>query len=281
MRDPLEWWKRAADMSGKVIVITGGAGVLGRDMAQFLMALGAHVIALGRSEQKGQALISSLQQEEATGTIDALACDVTSLGRLQEVCEQIWVRHQRIDGLINAAGGNQPGATTQPEQSFFQLSADAVRQVTDVNWMGTFLPCQVFGQKMAEQGRGVILNIASMASLKPLTRIPAYSASKAAIVNFTQWLAVHMAQEYSPDIRVNALAPGFFLTEQNRFLLLDQETGEPTERGQSIISHTPMDRYGAPQDLLGCVHWLMSDLSAFVTGIVVPVDGGFDAFGGV
>jgi NAD(P)-dependent dehydrogenase (short-subunit alcohol dehydrogenase family) len=165
--------------------------------------------------------------------------------------------------------------------SFFDLPTDALRFVFDLNILGTVLPSQVFGKYMEEQQEGVILNISSMNALRPLTRIPAYSAAKAGVSNFTQWLAVHMAQEYSADIRVNAIAPGFFLTEQNRFLLTDEETGELTSRGQSIIDHTPMNRFGDPDDLLGAVLWLLSPASAFVTGAVVPIDGGFSAFSGV
>jgi len=172
-------------------------------------------------------------------------------------------------------------ATTAPDRSFFDLPADALRAVFDLNLLGTLFPCQIFGRLMAEQGEGVILNITSMAAFRPLTRIPAYSAAKAGVSNFTRWLAVHMAQEYAPRIRVNAIAPGFFLTEQNRFLLTDRESGELTARGETIIAHTPMGRFGRPEDLLGAALWLLSPASAFVTGVVVPVDGGFSAFGGV
>ena len=194
---------------------------------------------------------------------------------------QVFEKFGHIDILINGAGGNKPAATTNPEQSFFDLPADALRWVFDLNLMGTILPCQVFGKIMAEQKSGVILNISSMNAFRPLTRIAAYSAAKAGVSNFTQWLAVHMAQEYSPEIRVNAIAPGFFLTDQNRFLLIGKDTGELTPRGKSIITHTPMGRFGNPDDLLGTVLWLLSPASAFVTGIVVPVDGGFSAFSGV
>jgi NAD(P)-dependent dehydrogenase (short-subunit alcohol dehydrogenase family) len=183
--------------------------------------------------------------------------------------------------VINAAGGNNPQATTSPDLSFFDLPEDALRFVFDLNIAGTIIPSQVFGRSMAERGEGTILNISSMNAFRPLTRIPAYSAAKAGVSNFTQWLAVHMAQEYSPHIRVNAVAPGFFLTEQNRFLLTDPETGELTDRGRTIIEHTPMGRFGEPEELLGTVLWLLSPASGYVTGIVVPVDGGFSAFSGV
>ncbi|HEX8032875.1 MAG TPA: SDR family oxidoreductase, partial [Ktedonobacterales bacterium] len=192
--------------------------------------------------------------------------------------------HERfgpVDILINAAGGNQAGATTSDTSSFFDLSLDGVQQVFATNFTGLFQCCQVFGRDMAERGSGSIINIASMSGIRPLTRIPVYSAAKSAVANFTQWLAVHMAQEYNPQIRVNAIAPGFFLTEQNRYLLTDQATGAWTQRGATIVAHTPMGRLGAPGDLLGTLLWLSSPAAAFVTGIVVPVDGGFSAFGGV
>jgi NAD(P)-dependent dehydrogenase (short-subunit alcohol dehydrogenase family) len=186
-----------------------------------------------------------------------------------------------VDTLINTAGGNNPKATTGADLSFFDLPEDALRFVFDLNIVGTIIPCQVFGQGMAGHAEGVVLNISSMNAFRPLTRIPAYSAAKAGVSNFTQWLAVHMAQEYAPRIRVNAIAPGFFLTDQNRFLLIDQATGELTPRGCTIIEHTPMGRFGEPEDLLGTVLWLLSPASAFVTGVIIPVDGGFSAYSGV
>jgi NAD(P)-dependent dehydrogenase (short-subunit alcohol dehydrogenase family) len=187
----------------------------------------------------------------------------------------------RVDILINGAGGNKKQATTSEELAFFDLPADAAQWVFNLNFLGTLLPSQVFGKVMADQEAGCILNVSSMSAFRPLTRIPAYSAAKAAVSNFTQWLAVHVAQEYSPDVRVNALAPGFFLTEQNRFLLTDEATGDLTPRGRTIIDHTPMAKFGAPEDLIGATVWLLSPASSFVTGIVVPVDGGFSAFSGV
>jgi NAD(P)-dependent dehydrogenase (short-subunit alcohol dehydrogenase family) len=200
---------------------------------------------------------------------------------LKQAAQAVTSEFGRIDCLINGAGGNHPQATTRTDLSFFDIPEEALRFVFDLNLLGTILPSQAFGRQMAEQGAGVILNISSMSAHRPLTRVMSYSAAKAAGNNFTQWLAVHMAQEYSPRIRVNAIAPGFFLTEQNRFLLTEQETGRLTARGESIINHTPMGRFGEPQDLLGTVLWLLSPASSFVTGVVVPVDGGFSAFGGV
>ena len=187
----------------------------------------------------------------------------------------------RVDCINNGAGGNHPSATTGPDKKFFDLPLDAFRKVMDLNILGTILPSMVFGRAMAERKEGVILNIASMNAFRPLTRIAAYSAAKAGVKNFTEWLAVHMAQEYSPGIRVNGIAPGFLLTHQNRFLLTDEKTGQLTPRGQSIIGHTPMGRFGNADDLYGTVTWLLSPASKFVTGITVPVDGGFSAFSGV
>jgi NAD(P)-dependent dehydrogenase (short-subunit alcohol dehydrogenase family) len=221
----------------------------------------------------------SLAAEIGNGAI-GVACNVLEKVSVEAAAQKVVETFGRVDILINGAGGNKPQATTNPEQSFFDLPADAVRWVFDLNLMGTILPSQVFGKIMATQKSGVILNISSMNAFRPLTRIAAYSAAKAGVSNFTQWLAVHMAQEYSPDIRVNAIAPGFFVGDQNRRLLLNED-GSLTPRGQQIMSHTPMARFGNPDDLLGTLLWLISPASAFVTGIVVPVDGGFSAFSGV
>ena len=200
---------------------------------------------------------------------------------LEHAAQQIRKEFGRIDCLINAAGGNSPKATTNATTSFFDLPEEGLKYVSDLNLLGTILPTQVFGRLMVEQKEGIILNVSSMAAFRPLTRVAAYGAAKAAVTNFTQWLAVHMAQEYSPRIRVNAIAPGFFLTEQNRFLLTEKETGALTARGQKIMDHTPMARFGQPEDLLGAVLWLLSPASTFVTGIVVPIDGGFSSYSGV
>jgi NAD(P)-dependent dehydrogenase (short-subunit alcohol dehydrogenase family) len=207
--------------------------------------------------------------------------DVLQPETLLRAEETVGQRLGPVDALINAAGGNSPGGTTSGDVSYFDLPEDGLRFVTELNLVGTMIPCQVFGRTMAARGKGVILNISSMAALQPLTRVVGYSAAKAGVSNFTQWLAVYMARECSPAIRVNALAPGFFLTEQNRFLLTDQATGAYTERGQSVIANTPMGRFGDPKELLSATLWLLSDASSFVTGIVVPVDGGFSAFSGV
>jgi len=259
--------------------LTGGGGVLGGEIACALVAAGADVAILDLVT----ALPPSLQQrlDRGPGRATLVECDVLSRESLAAAVERIAADLGEVDTLINAAGGNHPGATTADDLSFFDLPVDALRFVGELNLLGTILPCQAFGRGMAERGWGVILNISSMNALRPLTRIPAYSAAKAAVSNFTQWLAVHMAREYSPEIRVNALAPGFFLTEQNRFLLTDKASGELTARGRTIIEHTPMGRFGEPADLVGASLWLLSPAAAFVTGVVVPVDGGFSAFSGV
>jgi len=267
------------DFSGKSVVITGGAGLLGGEMCLALAKCGANITILDRVETLPMVLADQLV---------SLGCDVLLLQSdvmdktvLEKNKEDIISRWGKIDILINAAGGNHPKATTNPEHRFFDLPQEALQFTFDLNLLGTILPSQVFGAVMAEQGEGIILNISSMNAFRPLTRIPAYSAAKAGVSNFTQWLAVHMAQEYSPKIRVNAIAPGFFLTDQNRFLLTEKETGELTPRGQTILNHTPMGRFGDPDDLTGTLLWLLSPASEFVTGIVVPVDGGFSAFSGV
>jgi len=266
------------DFTGRTVVVTGGTGILGRKMVEALLGCGANVALLARNKEKADSVLSGMP---GPGRAIIVPGDVLQRDTLQQAAKAVTAEFGRIDAVINGAGGNQPGATTRPDQSFFDLPEDALRFVFDLNCLGTILPCQVFGKQMAEQGEGVILNISSMSAFKPLTRVLAYSAAKAAVSNFTEWLSVHLAREYSPRIRVNAIAPGFFLTEQNRFLLTEKETGKLTARGQSIIEHTPMGRFGQPEDLLGAVLWLLSPASAFVTGTVVPVDGGFSAFGGV
>ena len=266
------------DVSGKVSVVTGGAGILCSAMCRALAQWGAKVAVLDLNADAAQALAAEICARG--GEAYAVACDVLQKESIEAASQAVIGRYGRVDMLVNGAGGNKPQATTSPEHSFFDLPVEALRWVFDLNLIGAILPSQVFGKIMAAQKTGVILNISSMNSFRPLTRIPAYSAAKAGLSNFTQWLAVHMAQEYSPDIRVNAIAPGFLVGEQNRRLLLNED-GSLTSRGQSIISHTPMGRFQVPEDLLGTVLWLVSPASALVTGIVVPVDGGFSAFSGV
>jgi NAD(P)-dependent dehydrogenase (short-subunit alcohol dehydrogenase family) len=267
------------DFSGKTVVITGGTGILGGEIACALVGCGANVAILDRNLDPFQH-IKDLMEPRANQAV-AISADVLNVESLGKAAETVRERFGRVDALLNAAGGNKPEATTSGDLGFFDLPADVLRWVLDLNLMGTILPSQVFGKMMAEKGEGVILNISSMSAIRPLTRVVAYSAAKAAVSNFTQWLAVHVAQQYSPRIRVNAVAPGFFLTRQNRFLLTEEQTGKLTARGQAIISHTPMGRFGQPEDLFGAVLWLLSPASAFVTGIVLPVDGGFSAFAGV
>jgi NAD(P)-dependent dehydrogenase (short-subunit alcohol dehydrogenase family) len=266
------------DFTGRTIVITGATGVLCGAMAKALVGCGANVVILARSREKGESTLNGIS---GAGRAMVVVGDALKQETLRDAARAAFDEFGRIDGLINGAGGNNPQATTRQDLSFFDLPEEALRHVFDLNMLGTILPCQVFGRQMAEQGEGVILNVSSMSAIRPLTRVVGYSAAKAGIDNFTQWLSVHMAQNYSPRIRVNAVAPGFFVTEQNRRLLIDEKTGEMTERGRSIIAHTPMGRFGEPGDLIGATLWLLSPASAFVTGVVVPVDGGFSAFGGV
>jgi NAD(P)-dependent dehydrogenase (short-subunit alcohol dehydrogenase family) len=266
------------DFTGRTIVITGATGVLCSAMAKALVGCGANVAILARSREKGESTLAGIS---GPGRAMVVVGDALKQDTLRDASRAALDEFGRIDGLINGAGGNNPQATTRQDLSFFDLPEEALRHVSDLNLLGTILPCQVFGRQMAEQGDGVILNVSSMSAIRPLTRVVGYSAAKAGVDNFTQWLAVHMAQNYSPRIRVNAVAPGFFVTEQNRNLLIDGKSGELTERGRSIIAHTPMGRFGEPGDLIGATLWLLSPASAFVTGIVVPVDGGFSAFGGV
>jgi NAD(P)-dependent dehydrogenase (short-subunit alcohol dehydrogenase family) len=254
--------------------------VLGSEIARALLGCNANVVILNRDPELAKQVIERFPKT-VKGQAARVYGDVLKPETLNQANEIIKAEFNRIDVLINAAGGNHPSATTSTDLSFFDLPIDALRHVGDLNLLGTILPCQVFGRGMAERGAGVILNVSSMNALRPLTRIPAYSAAKAAVTNFTQWLAVHMAQNYSARIRVNAIAPGFFLTDQNRFLLTDKMTGELTARGQAILAHTPMNRFGTPEDLLGATLWLISPAASFVTGVVIPIDGGFSAFSGV
>lgn len=267
------------DFTGKTFAVTGGAGVLASGVVTTLASCGANVMILDRN----LARLEEIQESAGphAGQIDGFQVDVLSRESLTEASEAINKRFGALFGLVNAAGGNSPRATVSPTMSFFDIPEEALRFVFDLNILGTMLPCQIFGKQMVEAGEGVILNYSSMNAFRPLTNIAAYSAAKAAVTNFTAWLAVHMAQNYSGKIRVNAIAPGFFLTDQNRFLLTDKETGEWTARGRKIFDHTPMGRLGVDEDTLGTVLWLLSPASAFVTGITVPVDGGFSAYAGV
>jgi NAD(P)-dependent dehydrogenase (short-subunit alcohol dehydrogenase family) len=267
------------DFKNCTVAITGGAGILGGEIACALAGCRANVVILDRDPALADRLLKRV--EGGPGRAIVVYADVLKRDTLLQAADVIKSEFGGTDMLINAAGGNKAEATTSADLSFFDIPQEALRFVFDLNALGTIVPCQIFGREMAERGEGVILNISSMNAFRPLTRVPAYSAGKAAVTNFTQWLATHMAQEYSPRIRVNAMAPGFFLTEQNRYLLTDEASGELSPRGRTIIDHTPMARFGVPEDLLGPALWLLSPASAFVTGIVVPIDGGFSAFSGV
>jgi NAD(P)-dependent dehydrogenase (short-subunit alcohol dehydrogenase family) len=271
------------DFTGRAFVITGGAGILGGEIACALVGCGANVAILDRAPELAERLIKRIEQMQkpGIGRVVVVYADVLDKTTLVQAEQVILSEFGSIYGLINAAGGNRPEATTGPDRPFFDLSQEALKSAFDLNLLGTILPSQVFGQTMAKQGEGVVLNFASLATFASLTRVVAYSAAKAAVGNFTQWLAVHMAREYSPRIRVNAVAPGFFITEQNRYLLTDKATGGLTPRGQAVIAHTPMQRFGSPEDLLGGVLWLLSPAAAFVSGVVLPIDGGFLAATGI
>ncbi len=281
-------------LSGRACVITGGAGILGKAICFGLAANGIRTAILDINPEAAGNLAIALESETGTKCI-GVGADVLNKESLEAAKRFIESEFGQIDFLINGAGGNSPKATTakenytlpengdKPEEkiernTIFDLDQSGFKFVFDLNFMGTLLPSQVFGEDMAKRGNGVILNVSSMNSFRPLTKIPAYSAAKASVNNFTQWLAVHLAPA---GVRVNAIAPGFFLTDQNRFLLTDKETGEPTARGKKIKVNTPMGKYGEPENLQGAVLFLLSDLSAFITGVILPVDGGYSAFGGV
>ncbi|HJE87821.1 SDR family oxidoreductase [Rikenella microfusus] len=268
------------DLSGRVAVVTGGYGVLGGSMALFLARQGAKVAILGRNAEKGEAKAREIAAATGGETI-FLQADVLDKPALERACAKLTAEWGAADILLNAAGGNQAGATIAPDRTIFDLDTAAMRGVVDLNFMGTVLPTLVFGKAMADAGRkGSIVNISSMAAQGVITRVVGYSASKAAIDNFTRWMAVEMAKKFGEGVRVNAIAPGFFLTEQNRTLLTNPD-GSLTDRSRDIIAATPYGRFGEPEELNGTLGWLASDASAFVTGVVVPVDGGFSIFTGV
>ncbi len=268
-----------SSLKGKVAAVTGGGGVLCGAMCRALAAQGAQVAVLDLSEEAAREVTQQIQEQG--GSAIAVKANVLEKTSLIEAAATVHRELGKIDILINGAGGNKKDATVSPELSFFDIPAESIQWVFNLNCIGTILPSQVFVPDMIEKKKGVVINIASMAGIRPLTKIVAYSAAKAAIANFTQWFAVHMAQQYSTKIRVNAIAPGFFLTQQNEFLLKDKDTGEPTERGRTILDHTPANRWGKPEDLLSALLWLVSDESAFVSGTVIPIDGAFSAFSGV
>ncbi len=274
------------NLKNKVAVITGGAGVICSEMAKSLAAQGVKTVILDLNKDAAAKVAQGIEKEFRTKSI-GLSASVLEKASLETARKEIHEKFGEVDILVNGAGGNSPAATTKvekmngtekPEDTFFGLQIEAFDKVFDLNFKGTVLPSMVFGADMVNKKSGVIINISSMNSYRPLTKVVAYSAAKAAVNNFTQWLAVHFAKA---GVRVNAIAPGFLLTNQNRFLMVDEKTGEPTPRGRKVINSTPMERYCAPEELTGTLLYLASDLSKAVTGIVIPVDGGFSAYSGV
>jgi NAD(P)-dependent dehydrogenase (short-subunit alcohol dehydrogenase family) len=265
-------------VEGKVALVTGSTGVLGGAMARGLAAAGAKVAIMGRRADRAQQVADEIV--EAGGEAIPLPADVLDKEQLVAARTALSEEWDGLDILVNAAGGNSAGATILGDLTFFDMSEEAFNSVLQLNLTGTLLPTQVFGPLLVESGSGSIVNISSMAAARPLTRVVAYASAKAAIDNFTKWLAVELIQKHGEGIRVNAIAPGFFIGEQNRDFLLKPD-GSLTARGEVIIEHTPMGRFGEPEELIGTLIWLCSDAARFVTGVVVPVDGGFSAFGGV
>lgn len=263
------------DIKDNVTVITGGTGILGRAIAKYLAANGAIVIILGRKEDVGRRIAEDITA--AGGKCEFLKTDVMDKAVVEKNREEILKRYGRIDTLLNAAGGNMKGATITPEQTFFDLNTDEFEKVLSLNLTGTVIPTQIFLKPMAEKGKGVIINFSSMAAFRPMTRVCGYAAAKAGISNFTAYMATECAKKFGEGIRVNAIAPGFFITEQNRELLTNPD-GSYTERGQDVIRQTPFGRMGEPEELCGTIHYLMSDAAKFVTGTVAVVDGGFNTF---
>jgi len=262
----------------KVAVITGASGVLGGSIARSFVKQGAKVVALGTKKDKIDAVVADLitMGGEAVGYV----CNVLDVNGLKQISDEVVEKWGRIDILLNIAGGNLPGATLMPDQEFFNMDLSDWNKVTDLNMNGTVYPCYVFGKVMASQKSGSIVNVSSMAALQSMTRVPGYSAAKAAVGNFTQWLSMEMAMKYGDGIRVNAIAPGFFIGDQNRAVLLNPD-GSLTERSQKVLANTPMHRFGDINELNGVVQFLCSEAASFVTGVVLPVDGGFSTFSGV
>ncbi|MFA7141600.1 MAG: SDR family oxidoreductase [Proteiniphilum sp.] len=263
------------NITDKVIVITGGTGVLGTFMVEYLAAHGAKVAILARNKEKGDRLVSKVKA--AGGKAMFLQTDVSDEAVLKQNACDIAAKCGHIDVLINGAGGNMPGATIGPDNTIFDLKTDDFRKVVELNLMGTVVPTLAFAEYMVKEKKGNIVNISSASALRPLTRVAGYGAAKAAVTNFTKYMAGELAMKFGEDFRVNALCPGFFITEQNRTLLTNPD-GSYSDRGNTIIAHTPFRRFGLPEDLLGTLHYLVSDASRFVTGTVAIVDGGFDSF---
>ncbi|HRO86039.1 MAG TPA: SDR family oxidoreductase [Niabella sp.] len=263
------------DIKDRVMVITGGTGVLGTSMTEYLAEQGAKMVVLGRNKEKGDTIVNNIK--EKGGEAMFLQTDVNDMDALDKNAAEVLEKYGRVDVLINGAGGNMPGATIGPDKTIFDLDVNAFKTVVDLNLFGTVLPTIAFTKVMTQQKYGNIVNISSESALRPLTRVVGYGAAKAAVTNFTKYLAIELATKYGEGFRVNAIAPGFFITEQNRALLSNPD-GTFTARGNAIISHTPFGRFGEPEELLGTLHWLVSDASKFVTGTLTVVDGGFDVF---
>ena len=266
------------DIENKVILLTGGCGVLGGGIAKYLLENKATVILLHYKETPLLATIDELKK--TNNNVEGHVCNVVEEESLQEVAKKIMKTHGKIDALINAAGGNKPGATVGPDQSVFDVDVEQFKQVIDLNLFGSIIPSLVFGKAMAQNKKGTIINVSSMAADRAITRVMGYSASKAAIDNFTKWMSVELAQKYGDGMRVNAISPGFFIGNQNRALLTNED-GSYTDRGNTIIKNTPMNRFGNADELNGAIHYLCAEASKFVTGVVIPIDGGFSAFSGV
>ena len=266
------------NLENKIIVITGACGVLGGGIAKYLLENKATVILLHYKEAPLEATVNEFKK--LSNQVVGYVCNVVEEEGLQQVAEKIMQKYGKIDALINAAGGNKPGATVAPGQSVFDVDISQFKEVIDLNLFGSIIPSLVFGKEMAKNKKGIIINISSMAADRAITRVMGYSASKAAVDNFTKWLSVDLAQKYGDGMRVNAVAPGFFIGNQNRALLTNED-GSYTDRGNTIIQNTPMNRFGDADELNGAIHYLCSEASKFVTGIVIPIDGGFSAFSGV
>ena len=267
--------KNLFSIEGKVVVITGGCGVLGSDMAQYLAGEKARVVILDRTVDKGNELVAKIKADGGEALF--LATDVLDQAVLEQNRQDIRSAYGKIDVLVNAAGGNMAGATIAPDKTIFDLELDAFKKVVDLNLFGTVLPTMVFAKAMVDNGAGNIINIASESALRPLTRVAGYGAAKAAVANFTKYMAGELALKFGERFRVNALAPGFFITEQNRALLTNPD-GSYTDRAKTILAHTPYGRFGEADELLGSLHYLISDASKFVSGTILVIDGGFDAF---
>lgn len=263
------------DIKGNVTVITGGTGVLGRAIAKYLALNGAKVVILGRKEDVGNQIAADIRAEG--GECEFMKTDVLNVETVRKNCEDILAKYGRVDTLLNAAGGNMPGATIPPDKTIFDLQPDQFQTVLNLNLTGTVIPTQIFLEPMVKQGKGSVINFSSMAAFRPMTRVAGYAAAKAGISNFTAYMATECAKKFGEGIRVNAIAPGFFITEQNRSLLTNPD-GTYTQRGQDVIRQTPFGRMGDPEELCGTIHYLMSEASKFVTGTVAVVDGGFNAF---